>query len=58
MPRPDGYTTKRNIAYYEARAKGGVGLIIQEATFVHPLGRILGNEQGISDDSFIPGLKS
>ena len=52
----DGYTTKRNIAYYEARAKGGVGLIIQEATFVHPLGRILGNEQGISDDSFIPGL--
>jgi 2,4-dienoyl-CoA reductase-like NADH-dependent reductase (Old Yellow Enzyme family)/thioredoxin reductase len=53
----DGYTTDRNIAYYEARAKGGAGLIIQEATYIHPLGQILGNEQGISDDKYIPGLK-
>ncbi len=53
----DGYTTDRNIAYYEARARGGVGLIIQEATYVHPLGQILGNEQGISDDKYIPGLR-
>jgi len=53
----DGYTSDRNIAYYEARAKGGVGLIIQEATYVHPLGQILGNEQGISDDKYIPGLR-
>ena len=53
----DGYTTDRNIAYYEARAKGGIGLIIQEATYIHPLGQILGNEQGISDDKYIPGLR-
>jgi 2,4-dienoyl-CoA reductase-like NADH-dependent reductase (Old Yellow Enzyme family)/thioredoxin reductase len=53
----DGFTTERTIAYYEARARGGAGLIIQEATYVHPLGQILGGEQGISDDKFIPKLR-
>lgn len=53
----DGYTTDRTIAYYEARARGGAGLIIQEATYVHPLGQILANEQGISDDKYVPRLK-
>lgn len=52
----DGYITDRSIAYYEARARGGAGLIIQEGTYVHQRGRVLANGLGISDDKFIPGL--
>jgi mycofactocin system FadH/OYE family oxidoreductase 2 len=32
----DGIPTERLIAYHEARAKGGVGLIVTGATVVHP----------------------
>jgi 2,4-dienoyl-CoA reductase-like NADH-dependent reductase (Old Yellow Enzyme family)/thioredoxin reductase len=52
----DGYVTDRGISYYEARARGGTGLIIQEATYVHPRGQIMANQPGISDDKFIPRL--
>ena len=31
-----GLPTERHLRYYEARAKGGIGLIIQEATVVNP----------------------
>ncbi len=51
-----GFVTDRTVNYYEARARGGAGLIIQEATYVSPNGQILANEPGISDDKFIPGL--
>jgi 2-enoate reductase len=34
MHEPDGDWSERYIAYYEARARGGVGLITTEATFV------------------------
>ncbi len=53
----DGHVTERFKAYHEARAKGGVGLIIIEATYVTPSGRGFPNEVGISDDSHIKGLK-
>ncbi|MFH0847443.1 MAG: FAD-dependent oxidoreductase [Chloroflexota bacterium] len=53
----DGFITDRSVAYYGARAKGGAGLIIQEATFVRPDGQILANEPAIYDDRFIPGLR-
>jgi len=33
---PDGTVTERHRNYYEARAQGGVGLIIAEAAAVHP----------------------
>ncbi len=32
----NGLPTERHVRYYEARAKGGIGLIIQEATAVNP----------------------
>ena len=32
----DGLPSERHLRYYEARAKGGIGLIIQEATVVNP----------------------
>jgi len=53
----DGFATRRTVGYYTARAKGGIGLIIVEATYVHEKGPILSNEIGLSDDKFIPGLK-
>lgn len=53
----DGSVTERLKAYYRARAKGGVGLIIVEAAFVDPSGRGYTNELGIYKDDFIDGLK-
>ena len=53
----DGFVTERTKDYYEARALGGVGLIIVEATYVHRQGWAFQNQIGISDDKFIPKLK-
>lgn len=52
----DGFVTDRNKNYYEARARGGVGLIIVEATYVHRQGRAFANQLGISEDKFLPGM--
>jgi 2,4-dienoyl-CoA reductase-like NADH-dependent reductase (Old Yellow Enzyme family)/thioredoxin reductase len=53
---PDGFTTRQQIDHYAARAKGGAGLVIVEATSVHPSGK--GWQQGlcIHQDKCIPGL--
>ena len=53
----DGLVTDRLIAYYEARAKGGVGLIITEAAYITPTGKGFGNQLGIDCDELIPGLE-
>jgi len=53
----DGSVSQRTINYYEARAKGGAGLIIVEATYVHEKGPLLPNEMGLSDGKFISGMK-
>ncbi|MBF0528349.1 MAG: FAD-dependent oxidoreductase [Deltaproteobacteria bacterium] len=52
-----GRVTDRYIKYLAARAKGGTGLLITEAAFIAPAGRILPGEIGIYDDSLVPGLK-
>ena len=53
-----GFVGDALVAYHEARAAGGIGLIITEAIAVgHPQGTVLVNQVGISDDKFIPGLK-
>lgn len=44
--------------HYGARALGGVGLIILEATAIVPNGRISSNDLGIWHDGHIEGLKS
>lgn len=54
----DGGVTPRYLDYMEARAKGGVGLIIVEASSVHPSGKGFPNGVCIHDDSLIPGLKT
>ena len=52
-----GHVTERLMAHYEARARGGVGLIIVEATYVDPVGQAFVNQLGIYDDSLVPGLR-
>jgi len=53
----DGFVSERFIAYHEARAKGGVGLIIVEAAYVNSCGKGFINQIGIDHDRLIPGLK-
>ncbi len=54
---PDNTVSDRLKGYIEARAKGGVGLIIVEYTAIVPGGRAAVMELGIWDDRFIKGLK-
>jgi 2,4-dienoyl-CoA reductase-like NADH-dependent reductase (Old Yellow Enzyme family)/thioredoxin reductase len=48
----------RNLSYYRERARGGVGLIIVEAVYIHQSGKHRANGIGAADDRFIPGLQS
>lgn len=52
-----GHVTERLLAHYEARARGGAGLIIVEATYVAPEGQAFANQLGIYTDDLIPGLR-
>lgn len=52
-----GQVTQKLLDYYEARAKGGFGLIIVEVTAVTPEGRAIPNEVGVWSDDHIEGLK-
>jgi 2,4-dienoyl-CoA reductase-like NADH-dependent reductase (Old Yellow Enzyme family)/thioredoxin reductase len=58
LANTDGSVSEQDIAFYGARAKGGVGLIITECTVVDGL-RGKGNTHQIlvDDDQYIPGLK-
>src|SRR5207302_9543668 len=52
----EGYVTDDTVAYYLARAQGGVGLITVEMAAPEKAGRHRRREIGISDDRFLPGL--
>ncbi len=52
----EGHVTGRTRNYYGARARGGVGLIIVEATYVDQAGQGFANQLAIWDDKFISGL--
>ncbi len=54
----DGYVTEDSLAYYRARARGGVGLITVEMAAPEKVGRHRFHELGIHDDRFLPGLRS
>jgi 2,4-dienoyl-CoA reductase-like NADH-dependent reductase (Old Yellow Enzyme family)/thioredoxin reductase len=55
----DGSCGDKIQAYYEARAKGGAGLIILETTSIAwPAACSMPNMVGFSEDRFIPGLKA
>jgi 2,4-dienoyl-CoA reductase-like NADH-dependent reductase (Old Yellow Enzyme family)/NADPH-dependent 2,4-dienoyl-CoA reductase/sulfur reductase-like enzyme len=54
-----GHVGERLTRYYEARAKGGVGLIIVGVGAVaFPAGACIPNQVAISDDVFLPGLQN
>jgi len=52
----EGYVTEDTVAYYLARACGGVGLITIEMASPERAGRHRRREVGIHDDCFLPGL--
>lgn len=51
----DGKVTPFHLTHYTARALGGVGLIIVEATAIEPRGRISEHDLGLWDDAQIQG---
>lgn len=53
----DGSVTKRLKNYHVERAKGGVGLIIVEGTYVEPRGRGSVRQLAVDHDNKIPGLR-
>jgi 2,4-dienoyl-CoA reductase-like NADH-dependent reductase (Old Yellow Enzyme family)/NADPH-dependent 2,4-dienoyl-CoA reductase/sulfur reductase-like enzyme len=58
LSEEDGTVGEQLIAYHEAQAKGGAGLIISGVTGVAwPVGAVAWRQTAISDDRFIPGLK-
>jgi len=57
MGADDGAITQRQIDYYEARAKGGAGLIIVEFMTVDRFPSYIPNALALWDDKFVPGLR-
>jgi 2,4-dienoyl-CoA reductase (NADPH2) len=54
----DGHLTERHRRFYEERARGGAGLITTEVVAVdYPRGAAMVRQLGLSDDSFLPGLR-
>lgn len=53
----DGTVSRRMIDYYEARARGGAGLIILEVCTIDGMSPYIPRTLGIWDDSFVPGLR-
>ncbi len=59
LSEPDGHVGERLLAYHETQAKGGAGLIITGVAGVAwPVGAVQPNQTAISDDRFLPGLKT
>jgi dimethylglycine catabolism A len=52
-----GFVTDATVAYYRARAEGGVGLITVEMASPELAGKHRFRELGIYDDRFLPGLR-
>lgn len=53
----DGMATDWHLVHLGSRAVGGAGLVITEASAVHPRGRISPGDLGIWDDRHITGLR-
>jgi NADPH2 dehydrogenase len=56
MATAEGEVTDRHIKHYSTRARGGVGLIILEHTFVLKNGRLSPGQLGLYSDSLVTGL--
>jgi len=53
----EGHVTPGALAYYAARAMGGVGLVTVEMAAPERVGKHRRNELGLYDDRFLPGLR-
>ncbi len=54
----DGHAREPIIAYYEERARGGVGLIVTEVCAVaYPRGATAHRQLAVSSDDYLPGLR-
>ncbi len=51
----EGHVTQQDIDFYEALAKGGVGLIVVDHAFVDPVGAKI-RQASIADDKYIPSM--
>ena len=59
LANTDGTVSQKDIHFYGARAKGGVGLIFTECAIVDgERGKGNTKQIGVYDDKFIPGLKA
>jgi 2,4-dienoyl-CoA reductase-like NADH-dependent reductase (Old Yellow Enzyme family)/thioredoxin reductase len=52
-----GFVSQRTLDYYEARARGGAGLIIIEGTSIDLRGRGFFTQLALMDDRYIPGFR-
>lgn len=52
-----GQATEQTLAYYQHRARGGVGLVMVEASGVAPEGVVSPRQMRIYDDVHVPGLQ-
>lgn len=52
----EGFVTEDSLAYYRARAAGGVGLVTVEMAAPERVGKHRHFELGLHDDRFLPGL--
>ena len=57
LAEADGTVSEATIAYFGARAEGGVGLVTVEMASPERAGRHRFRELGIYDDRFLPGLQ-
>ncbi len=55
----DGFVADKEVAYMEAQARGGAGMVTTQGAYTDPRGEGQGyvGMMGIWDDKFIPGLK-
>jgi len=55
----DGYVADKEVAYMEAQARGGAGIVTTQGAYTDPAGEGKGyvGMMAIWDDKFIPGLK-
>ncbi|SDX83256.1 2,4-dienoyl-CoA reductase [Geodermatophilus africanus] len=56
LPDADGSSNDRHRAFYERRARSGLGLVHVESALVHPSGQCWPNHLAIHDDRFVPRL--
>ncbi|MEX2752196.1 MAG: NADH:flavin oxidoreductase, partial [Candidatus Freyarchaeota archaeon] len=53
----NNFVDDRIVNFYEARAKGGAGLIMVGGCATEPLGTGLPNMMSLSEDKYIPGMR-